>query len=101
MPLSAQWIGEIIPMTHAVRMVRGILLKGNGVTEILSELWPMALFTLAAIAAAVFARMNRTRHRGQGCAVHKPSFPPCRLTERHPLPELLLEELTYGVGPIA
>jgi ABC-2 type transport system permease protein len=54
MPLWAQWIGETLPTTHAIRIVRGILLKGNGVTEILPELWPMVLFTLAAIGAAVW-----------------------------------------------
>jgi len=54
MPLWAQWIGEIFPTTHAMRIVRGILLKGNGLTEILPELWPMALFTLAVIGAAVW-----------------------------------------------
>jgi ABC-2 type transport system permease protein len=54
MPLWAQWIGETLPSTHAIRIVRGILLKGNGITEILPELWPMALFVLAAIGAAVW-----------------------------------------------
>jgi ABC-type multidrug transport system permease subunit len=43
-----------LPSTHAIRIVRGILLKGNGFTEILPELWPMALFVLAAIGAAVW-----------------------------------------------
>jgi ABC-type multidrug transport system permease subunit len=45
MPVWAQWIGEVFPTTHAMRVVRGMLLKGNGVPEILPELWPMALFT--------------------------------------------------------
>jgi ABC-type multidrug transport system permease subunit len=54
MPLWAQWIGEALPTTHAIRIVRGILLKGNGVSAIVPELWPMALFTLAAIGAAVW-----------------------------------------------
>ena len=49
MPRWAQWIGEIFPATHAIRIVRGILLKGNGLTEILPELWPMALFTLVVV----------------------------------------------------
>ena len=49
MPLWAQWIGEIFPTTHAIRIVRGVLLKGNGITEILPELWPIALFTLIVI----------------------------------------------------
>ncbi len=54
MPVWAQWIGEIIPATHTMRIVRGLLLKGNRLPEILPELWPIALFALAAITIAVW-----------------------------------------------
>ena len=54
MPQWAQWIGEIFPTTHAIRIVRGVLLKGNGGAEILPELWPMALFTLLVIGVAAW-----------------------------------------------
>jgi ABC-2 type transport system permease protein len=54
MPVRAQWVGEIFPTTHAMRVVRGLLLKGNGLPEILPELWPIALFALAAIMIAVW-----------------------------------------------
>jgi ABC-2 type transport system permease protein len=54
MPLWAQWIGEIFPTTHAMRIVRGVLLKGNGAAEIIPDLWPMALFAAAAVAVAVW-----------------------------------------------
>jgi ABC-2 type transport system permease protein len=54
MPKWAQWIGEIFPTTHAIRIVRGILLKGNGVDTIVPELWPIALFTLVVVAVAVW-----------------------------------------------
>jgi ABC-2 type transport system permease protein len=50
MPRWAQWIGEIFPATHAIRIVRGVLLKGNVVTEIMPEIWPMVLFTLVVVA---------------------------------------------------
>ena len=52
MPLWAQWLGQIFPTTHAMRIVRGMLLKGNGWTEIAPELWPMALFAVVVIAFA-------------------------------------------------
>ena len=55
MPLWAQWAGEILPITHALRIVRGVLLKGNGITEILPELWPMAVFTLVVGAIATWS----------------------------------------------
>ena len=52
MPLWAQWAGELFPVTHALRIVRGMLLKGNGFIDILPELWPMAAFTLVVVVVA-------------------------------------------------
>jgi ABC-2 type transport system permease protein len=48
MPGWAQAIGEALPLTHFLRVVRGILLKGNGWAEIMPNLWPIALFMLVA-----------------------------------------------------
>jgi ABC-2 type transport system permease protein len=53
MPVWAQHIGELLPLTHFLRIVRGILLKGNGFTQLWSELWPMLLFLLVAGALAL------------------------------------------------
>jgi ABC-type multidrug transport system permease subunit len=47
MPQWAQWAGEILPLTHALRIIRGILLKGNGFAAIWPDLWPIALFAVA------------------------------------------------------
>jgi ABC-2 type transport system permease protein len=55
MPVWAQWLGEVFPTTHAIRVVRGVLLKGNGFGTIAPELWPIALFTLAVIGVAVWS----------------------------------------------
>jgi ABC transporter DrrB family efflux protein len=54
MPLWAQWIGEMFPTTHAMRIMRGVLLKGNGTAEIMPDLWPMALFAAAAVGVAAW-----------------------------------------------
>lgn len=48
MPEWAQVIGEVLPLTHFLRIVRGVLLKGNGFDEIAPELWPIMLFMLVA-----------------------------------------------------
>jgi ABC-2 type transport system permease protein len=57
MPRWAQTIGEVFPLTHFLRIVRGILLKGNGWREIGFELWPIAVF------AAVVMLIGVKRYR--------------------------------------
>ena len=59
MPLWAQRIGEILPLTHYLRIVRGIVLKGNGLAEIAPQLWPIALFLLASLGLGLL-RYRRT-----------------------------------------
>jgi ABC-2 type transport system permease protein len=59
MPGWAQWIGEALPLTHFLRIVRGIMLKGNGASDLVHDVWPMALFLLLAGALAL-ARYRRT-----------------------------------------
>jgi ABC-2 type transport system permease protein len=59
MPGWAQALGEALPLTHFLRIVRGIMLKGNGVAEIAGQLWPIALFMLLAGTVAM-KRYRRT-----------------------------------------
>jgi len=59
MPVWAQWIGEILPATHFLRVVRGILLKGNGAGEIWPDVWPLILFLFVAGSVALL-RFRRT-----------------------------------------
>lgn len=52
MPEWAQAIGEVLPLTHFLRIVRGIMLKGAEVTQLWADLWPMLLFmTVAGVLA--------------------------------------------------
>lgn len=53
MPQWAQWLGEVLPLTHFLRIVRGILLKGNGWAEIAPNVWPIGAFLLVAAAVAL------------------------------------------------
>ena len=53
MPGWAQDIGEVLPLTHFLRIVRGILLKGNGFPEIAPDLWPIALFLIVMLAIGI------------------------------------------------
>ena len=59
MPQWAQSLGEIFPLTHFLRIVRGILLKGNVPSEVLPHLWPIAVFLLA-VATLAMVRYRRT-----------------------------------------
>jgi ABC-2 type transport system permease protein len=53
MPGWAQAIGEVLPATHFLRVVRGILLKGNGWVELWPNIWPLIAFTVIVMAFAV------------------------------------------------
>ncbi|NCC03309.1 MAG: ABC transporter permease [Proteobacteria bacterium] len=43
MPEWAQYIGNAFPITHALRIIRGIILKGSSLADIMPHLWPMAV----------------------------------------------------------
>jgi ABC-2 type transport system permease protein len=53
MPVWAQDVGECLPLTHFLRIVRGILLKGNGLAEVAPEIWPILLFVVVVLTIAV------------------------------------------------
>lgn len=53
MPDWAQDIGEILPLTHFLRIVRGILLKGNGFMEVAPDVWPIVLFVAIMLAIGI------------------------------------------------
>jgi ABC-2 type transport system permease protein len=59
MPSWAQAIGETLPLTHLLRIVRGILLKGNQFVDIFPNLWPIGLFMLGSALVAL-ARYRQT-----------------------------------------
>ena len=53
MPEWAQWIGSALPLTHFNRIVRGILLKGNGWVDIWPSIWPLLIFVTIVMAIAL------------------------------------------------
>ena len=59
MPQWAQWIGEVLPLTHFLRIVRGIMLKGSGARDIWPEVWPLLAFLLVVMSVAML-RYRRT-----------------------------------------
>ncbi|HSZ74583.1 MAG TPA: ABC transporter permease [Rhizomicrobium sp.] len=59
MPSWARALGECLPLTHFLRIIRGILLKANGPSEIWPDIWPLILFMLATGTLAL-SRFRRT-----------------------------------------
>ncbi|MFE3971397.1 ABC transporter permease [Stenotrophomonas sp. YIM B13575] len=59
MPRPVQWLAEVLPLTHFLRLVRGIMLRGAS----LWELWPDALALLVFIVAMMTLAILRFRKR--------------------------------------
>src|SRR3989442_1650235 len=49
MPDWAQWIGSLLPLTHFLLLVRGIMLKGNGFLDLIPQIWPILAFMVVVI----------------------------------------------------
>jgi len=59
MPVWAQWIGEALPLTHYLRIVRAIMLKGATFTDLRTDALALLGLMLAAMTIAV-TRFRRT-----------------------------------------
>jgi ABC-2 type transport system permease protein len=59
MPGWAQWIGQALPLTHFLRFIRGLMLKGSALPELWPHLWPLLLFT-AVVLAVGLKRFRKT-----------------------------------------
>jgi ABC-2 type transport system permease protein len=59
MPAWAQWIGEALPLTHYIRIVRGIMLKGATLADLQGEALALLGLMLLAMTFAV-RRFRRT-----------------------------------------
>jgi ABC-2 type transport system permease protein len=59
MPEWAQWLGNVLPLTHFLILIRGIMLKGTGLADGWPQIWPILLFT-AVVMLVGMARYRRT-----------------------------------------
>ena len=53
MPKAAQWLAEILPMTHFMRLIRGVVLRGADLQDLSGELAILGVFILLAMTFAV------------------------------------------------
>jgi ABC-2 type transport system permease protein len=59
MPAWAQWIGEFLPLTHYLRIARGVMLKGASLPELRYDTLALAALMLIAMTIAI-TRFRRT-----------------------------------------
>jgi ABC-2 type transport system permease protein len=53
MPVAAQWLAEILPLTHFLRLVRGIMLRGAALAELWPSLAALGVFVVIVMTLAV------------------------------------------------
>ena len=53
MPVAAQWIAQALPLTHFMRLIRGVMLRGAGLGELLAPIGALALFTAVMMTVAI------------------------------------------------
>jgi ABC-2 type transport system permease protein len=59
MPQFAQYLGEVLPITHFIRITRGIMLREASILELINEVYILLLFTIVAMTAAVLRFSRR------------------------------------------
>src|SRR5260370_25051431 len=72
MPVLFQWVGALLPLTHFLKVLRGILLKGVGLDALWREVAVLAGFAVVMIAASV-RRVPHTPHRAGRDRPHTPA----------------------------
>lgn len=59
MPRIAQWISELLPLTHFLRLVRGVMLRGASLSELWIEAFALFAFTTVMMSAAILRFRKR------------------------------------------
>jgi len=59
MPKVVQWVAEVMPLTHFLRLIRGVMLRGAGLWEMWLDVAALAAFTVVLMAAAILRFRKR------------------------------------------
>ncbi|MGN7725899.1 ABC transporter permease [Luteimonas sp. 22616] len=59
MPRVVQWLAEVLPLTHFLRLIRGVMLRGAGLMELWPEVAALLAFTTVMMAAAILRFRKR------------------------------------------
>jgi ABC-2 type transport system permease protein len=59
MPKLVRWIAEVLPLTHFLRLIRGVMLRGAGLWEMWIDVLALAAFTLVMMTLAILRFRKR------------------------------------------
>ena len=59
MPKLAQWIAEALPLTHFIRLIRGVMLRGADLSDLLPEVLALVAFTTVMMSVAILRFRKR------------------------------------------
>jgi ABC-2 type transport system permease protein len=59
MPKLAQWLAEVLPLTHFLRLIRGVMLRGAELGEMWGDVLALAVFVLVMMALAILRFRKR------------------------------------------
>ncbi|MCC7096527.1 MAG: ABC transporter permease [Thermomonas sp.] len=59
MPIIVQWIAEVLPLTHFMRLIRGVMLRGSDMESMWSDLLALLVFTVAMMSFATLRFRKR------------------------------------------
>ncbi|HEY6942921.1 ABC transporter permease, partial [Dokdonella sp.] len=59
MPKFAQWLAEVLPLTHFLRLIRGVMLRGAGLVEMWADVVALIAFTAVMMGASILRFQKR------------------------------------------
>jgi ABC-2 type transport system permease protein len=59
MPLAMQWLAEVLPLTHFLRLIRGVMLRGASLSELLPDVAALLVFTALMMTLAILRFRKR------------------------------------------
>jgi ABC-2 type transport system permease protein len=59
MPVAAQWIAQVLPLTHFMRLIRGVMLRGADLGDLLPSVFALCAFTAVMMTVAILKFRKR------------------------------------------
>ena len=59
MPKAVQWLAEVLPLTHFIRLIRGVMLRGAQLAELWPDVAALAAFTVVMMTVAILKFRKR------------------------------------------